>query len=326
MKTDYDSPWKEAISRHFQDFLQFFFPEIHDDIDWERGHRFLDSELRAVSREAKHGRRHVDALVEVTRLGGTSQLILIHVEIQSQRDAYFGARMLLYNTRIADRFKQTVCSLAILADSSGRWRPSGHRSGIWGSQLKLKFPMRKLVDYPAWAQGTKNPFAWLTAAHLQARATRKQLLKRAEIKFRLVRGLYECGLTGPQIRELFWLVDWILALPEPLEYTFRQELARYEKENSMPHITSFERVGRKKGRQEGLKKGLKEGLKSGQERSCQTVREAILKQHQQRWGEPDLATQADLQDINDLSRLLELLTQLMVAGSCEEWKHGFSAG
>ena len=56
MRNDFDSPWKEAISLHFQDFLEFFFPEIHVDVDWSKGHEFLESELQAISREAEHGR------------------------------------------------------------------------------------------------------------------------------------------------------------------------------------------------------------------------------------------------------------------------------
>jgi len=69
MKTraDYDSPWKEALRLHFHDFLAFFFPEIHADIDWERGYEQLESELQAIARDAKQRRRHVDALVRVYR-------------------------------------------------------------------------------------------------------------------------------------------------------------------------------------------------------------------------------------------------------------------
>ena len=32
--TDYDSPWKEALDVYFRAFLAFFYPLIHDDIDW----------------------------------------------------------------------------------------------------------------------------------------------------------------------------------------------------------------------------------------------------------------------------------------------------
>lgn len=338
-KDDYDSPWKEAIHLHFRDFLLLFFPEIHDDIDWERGYELLESELRAITRAARHGRRHVDALVRVYRRNGSSQLVLIHVEIQAQKDPLFTARMLLYHSRIADRFGESVCSLAVLADTQRSWRPSGHRNAIWGCVLELKFRSCKLLDYPAWASGTSNPFSWLTAAHLQAQATRGQPERRAEIKFRLIRGLYECGMTRPQVQGLFRLLDWVLALPAPLEYTFKQDLARFEKEKSMPYITSVERICRKEGREAGLKEGLKEGRQAGlkdgrkvghkeghkegvreaQERACQALREAILARHHQRWGELDSAAQARLLKLSDHPRLVELLADLMVANSSQEW-------
>ena len=31
--TDFDSPWKEILERYFADFLAFFFPMAHIDID-----------------------------------------------------------------------------------------------------------------------------------------------------------------------------------------------------------------------------------------------------------------------------------------------------
>jgi len=34
---DYDSPWKEVLERYFEDFMAFFFPEAHADIDWAKG-------------------------------------------------------------------------------------------------------------------------------------------------------------------------------------------------------------------------------------------------------------------------------------------------
>ena len=308
MRNDFDSPWKEAISLYFQDFLEFFFPEIHADVDWSKGHEFLESELQAISREAEHGRRHADSLVRVQRRSGASQLVFIHLEVQSQEDHQFTARMLLYHTRILDRFGHGVCSLAIIGDRKAHWRPSSHRNSLWGCSLNLEFPMRKLLDYPDWASSTHNPFAWLTAAHLQAQATRRNLRKRAEIKFRLIRGLYHCGLSRRQVQELFRLLDWILALSNDLEYTFRQDLACFEKENKMVYITSIERILREEERQ------------AERQENCQAVRLAILGLHQQRWGELEPGAQANLQALDDHARLLQLLTELMTAHSSEEWK------
>ena len=60
LRDEFDSPWKEILEAYFQDFMQFFFPQIHDDIDWSRGYDFLDQELRQVVRDAELGKRLVD--------------------------------------------------------------------------------------------------------------------------------------------------------------------------------------------------------------------------------------------------------------------------
>ena len=59
---DYDSPWKEAIERYFDDFMRFYFPDAHAQIDWAQPLVFLDQELRAAIRDAELGKRVVDKL------------------------------------------------------------------------------------------------------------------------------------------------------------------------------------------------------------------------------------------------------------------------
>ena len=54
---DYDSPWKEAVEHAFPEFIDFYFPDAGRQIDWARGHRFLDKELQQIVRDAALGRR-----------------------------------------------------------------------------------------------------------------------------------------------------------------------------------------------------------------------------------------------------------------------------
>jgi hypothetical protein len=44
--TDFDGPWKLALELYLVEFLAFFFPHAHADIDWARGYTFLDKELQ----------------------------------------------------------------------------------------------------------------------------------------------------------------------------------------------------------------------------------------------------------------------------------------
>ena len=88
-RSDHDSPWKEALEGWFPEFLALLFPAVHADIDWSRGHRFLDKELQRIVRDAKTGRRYADKLVGVHRRDGRPAWVLVHVEVQGEPEAAF---------------------------------------------------------------------------------------------------------------------------------------------------------------------------------------------------------------------------------------------
>lgn len=94
-RDEFDSPWKDILEVYFQDFIQFFFPHIHPDIDWNRGYDFLDQELRQVVRDAELGKRLVDKLVKVWKLGGEETWVLAHIEIVRRESRALGANALL---------------------------------------------------------------------------------------------------------------------------------------------------------------------------------------------------------------------------------------
>jgi len=102
--TDYDSPWKEILDDYFAEFMAFFFPTIHQDIDWSRGYESLDTELQQIVRDAELGRRLADKLMKVWRHGGAEQVVMIHVDVQGDRKPDFPQRMYIYHYRFFDRW------------------------------------------------------------------------------------------------------------------------------------------------------------------------------------------------------------------------------
>jgi hypothetical protein len=130
---DFDSPWKEGLEEYFPEFMAFFFPEIEQDIDWDRGITFLDTELQQVVRDAELGRRWADKLVQVWRKDGQETWVLCHIEIQNQKEEGFALRMLVYNYRLRDRYNIPVVSLAVLSDeNSGDRRCMSLPCGVVG--------------------------------------------------------------------------------------------------------------------------------------------------------------------------------------------------
>jgi hypothetical protein len=149
----FDSPWKDILEAYFEDFMRFFFPKIHADIDWSRGYDFLDQELRQVVRDAELGKRLTDKLVKVWQRSGHETWVLIHIEIQSQEDGEFSERMFVYYYRLRDKYDREIASLAILGDDRETWRPGPFETDLWGCRAKFEFPTIKLLDYESrWSE------------------------------------------------------------------------------------------------------------------------------------------------------------------------------
>jgi len=263
---DQDSPWKAALTRYLPEFMALCLPRAHADIDWARGYRFRDRELQQVTPASAVGRRVVDVLVEVTRRGGTTLLVLIHIEVQGRSEAGFAERMYGYHYRIFDRFRQPVVSVAVLTDSRARWRPRRYAFTLWDCSLEFQFPSVKLLDFqPREAElaASRNPFAHVILAQLAANATRRSPGRRADAKLTLIRRLYQIGFDRAEIVELFRFIDWLVQLPEDLDLQVWHQLQALEEVRRMPYVTSVERLGIARGRAEGLTEGLRAGLLRG---------------------------------------------------------------
>lgn len=94
MSDEYDSPWKEILGAYLPEFLVFFFPAAYREIDWARGYESLDKELEQIARDAALGKRLADKLFKVWLRNGQARILLIHVEIQGERDTRFSERRL----------------------------------------------------------------------------------------------------------------------------------------------------------------------------------------------------------------------------------------
>ena len=304
--SEYDSPWKESISLYFREFLSFFYPRIEEDIDWEPGFEFLDTELQQIKRETQTGRRDADKLVKVWRRSGEEQWVLVHVEVQSQRQSEFSERMYLYHSRIFDRYRRSVVSLGILGDEQPGWRPSRYERQLWGCRAILEFPVVKLLDYSMEELGSsQNPLAAIVQAHLSAQVAGKDVGVGYESKLSLIKSLYERGYGREDIVQLFRLIDWFIALPKREEDRLWQEIQTLEEERKMPYITSVERIG--------IRKGLEKGLQQGQQRSIIRILEV-------RFQDISLKVRELIGRIQDSEVLGNLLVQAVTTQSLEAFE------
>jgi len=226
-RSDFDSPWKEALDYFLAPFLLLFFPEVHAAIDWSKGYEALDKELHQIIRAARSGKGLADKLFKVWRLNGDEAWLLIHIEVQGEPEEDFPLRMFRYNTRAFDRYNRTVVSLAVLTDDRAGWRPDRFEYGDWGASTGIRFLTTKLIDWRGREnelEGSASPFAQVVLAHLGALDTRKDPKARRRYKVQVVKGLYQRGWTPEDVRQLFRVIDWLLDLPAELEDRFQEEL------------------------------------------------------------------------------------------------------
>ncbi|MBK7002394.1 MAG: cytosolic protein [Rhodoferax sp.] len=269
---DYDSPWKDMLEHAFPEFMAYYFPDLYAQIDWSQGFEFKNTELRQVVRDAELGKRFADCLVRVTLKSGGERWIYTHVEVQGQRDGSLPKRVFTYNYRIYDRFDCPVASLVILADESPNWRPSEFGFEALGCQVGIRFPVAKLMDYAgreAELQEDPNPFALVTLAHLQTQATRHNPQARFDAKWKLVQLLYRRGWDKQRIIDLFFVIDWMMHLPDFLSRQLWQNVETMEQEQRMAYVSSVERIGIEKGRQLGWQEGQQEGVQQGIQQGMQ---------------------------------------------------------
>ena len=258
-----DTGWKSVLDSYFPRLLEFFYPYLHIKIDWKKGYQFLDKELQAITREAAVGKRCVDKLVRVNSCDGQQTVVLLHLEIQGQRQSHFAQRLFDYYCLLHLRYKLPIIVLAILTDDSPSWRPERYQSVVWGHPIiNFCFYAHKLLDYQnreRSLENSDNPFAWVVLAQLAAIQTKQNPKDRFQKKFSLVRRLYEHDFSRDMVIDLLIFIDWVITLPKPLEIRYNQEIQQFEEEHGMTYITSFERIGRQQGLQEGMQQGIQQG-------------------------------------------------------------------
>jgi hypothetical protein len=272
---DYDTPWKSAVMAYFREFMAFFFPRVHDAIDWRREYSFLDQELAQVVRDAKLGRRRIDKLVRVTGKDGDARLLYLHLEIQRSREKDFAERIFTYYYRLYDRFRCPIATLVVLADPYPAWRPDCFQCELFGCEAGIRFPTVKLLDFwPHLDQllSSNNAFALLTAAHLMTLHTRHEPWKRFEFKALLTSLMYARHWDPQRILDLFNVLDWMMKIPGDLQDQLAVRIDELNRSKEMPFENLMIRMAKDRARQEGLQEGREVGLQEGRDAGLQEGR------------------------------------------------------
>jgi hypothetical protein len=263
-RVDYDTAWKDVLKDMLEPFLEFLFPEIHQDIDFSRKPQYISKDLPRFEKDNNIGNRFADVLVKVYLKDGSIRCLFIHIEVQGSPDWNLAERMYVYNYRVYDHhreFNEEVVSLAILTDDNPDYRPDHYAFSRWGFNHIMTYPTVKMLDYQdrlAALEQSTNPMALVVIAQLKSfEAKKADDQARYNIKLQLFRDCFNKGYNKKQIRALIKYIDWIINLPDQYKEKLRDQLIILEEEKKMPYVTTFEQMAAKKARVEALKEGKK---------------------------------------------------------------------
>jgi len=306
---NYDESWKEALNEYFENFLSFFFPNIHALVDWNKAPIALDKEFQQLKADSDPYLRIADKLYEVGLLDKKTPSLLIHCEVQSQYEANFDRRIYGYNTKAFNLCKKDVISLVILGDTRRSWRPADFHYSYGGIRTTAEFGSVKLLDYQSrWdeLESSKSPFGIITMAHLKTAATTGNFAERAEWKWEIAQKIYNKGWANRDVIIVYNTVDTMMSLPKPLQAGFSAKVKRLEEELKMPLISPTIELALEEGEQRGELKGKQE---------------LIIKQLSRRFGElhSSLIKQVKALDIKALEELGEVLLDFSTITDLEQW-------
>lgn len=162
----YDERFKALLTEFFQNFLELFFPEMAQQIDWSKKPEFLDKELPSVMKASP---KAVDLLTKVwslepPRSSSPQRLCLIHVEVESRKSREsLGRRVARYVTQIDEKFGLPVVPVAVFIHVGGdgigwqTWDMTCWNYTIQSTRFPyIGLPALDGVQYSA----TQNPIAW----------------------------------------------------------------------------------------------------------------------------------------------------------------------
>lgn len=261
--------------------MSFYFPEFAAQIDWSKRHRFLDKEFAQVGFGDHPEGRLADKLAAIYLHDGSEHWVLVHIEVQAQRDDSLARRVLQYNYRIFEQFNRPVASLVLLADDTPGWRQEEFHNCLLGTVMGIRFATAKLLDFAGRDQEllcSNNPFALVTVAHLHTQQTLHSPADRYAMKWQLTKLLLQRGWSKKRIMILFKVINWMMTLPEPLQLRYREAVRKMERSGQMEWIDPYDRIriekaekkaeraaekAAEKAQREGLKLGREEGREQG---------------------------------------------------------------
>lgn len=287
-----DGLWKKVIGDLFKDFLLFFAPDLHGEVDFSKIPDFLQQELFKELLDNKKGTNHADQIVKVHLKDGKEKWILVHIEVEGSADADFPKRMFRYFYRIFDKFEREIVAFAVMTGPGKIERSLGFTYSYFGTTLDYAYNVHKVSDYDAVDLVQSNRlFSKVVLAAKYLHLTENKADQRYRFKQKLMREVLKLeGHSRESITAVFYFIDYLLRLPEEMTRQLtetmlaelreeREKMVQQDSGDLSPTLAEFMAIETQAALEEGIEKGMERGIEQGSENSKKDFALALLSEN-----------------------------------------------
>ncbi|QKY68733.1 transposase [Lentibacillus sp. CBA3610] len=247
----HDQLFKDLIHTFFEEFLDAFFPEVHDMIDFHAV-KPLSEEFFTDLMEGDT--RRLDIVVETT-LKETEAVIIIHVEPQSTKQTNFHERMYQYFSLLYHKYRKPIIPIAVFSYNEN-WEKK---------QYTMTFPFLNVLtfNYLTLHLRKKNWREFIKSNNPAAAALISKMGytddEKVQVKKEFLRMLVEMELNPAKQRLVYGFFEKYLILNETEEIQLNDEIKRMDEADKIMEIPiSYEEKGKEKGKEIGKAEEKKE--------------------------------------------------------------------
>ena len=251
----HDQLFKQLLRTFFGEFMEAFFPEIQEHIDF--------SVLKPLSEQMYtdliDGKSQtVDILIE-TKLKNEDTIIIIHVEPQSYYETDFNERMFRYYSSIYQRERKPILPIALFSYNEKRNEKS---------QFSMSFPFFHVLSFNFLTLELRE-MNWRSYIHTDNPVAAALLSKmgysekeKVQVKKEFLRMLVKMKLNPAKAALNNGFFETYLTLNKKEEEELVEEIKQLDK-NEAEQIFELPNSWRDKGRKEGIQEVALEMLKKG---------------------------------------------------------------
>ncbi|MCS6861518.1 MAG: DUF4351 domain-containing protein [Abditibacteriales bacterium] len=310
MKTEaiaHDQLFKDLLRAFFREFLELFFPDAAAQLDFSTV-TFLDKE---VFTDLPTGRqRTLDLVAQVRTLDGRRELVLVHVEVESQpKRRAFRQRMLRYYMMLHLRYNLPVMPIVVhLARGAGGLGTEVYEQMLFGQQvLRFEYWRVGVADLSAEVYlPSNNPLAFGLAALMEPGERRP-----AELKVACLLGIARALIDEARKALLLNCVETYLALDEKEQALYEELVAQSEQREVSKMLMTYEERVMQRGIAVGEQRGIAIGIVRGKQ-------ETALRLLRKKFGTLPKTVEARVQAMKTEAELDALLDAILTAQSLDD--------